>query len=139
MLLCLNLASRRALLGCIVSPSQSSGNLANSIGPTTINCVASIAAKVNGIANNFRSLLITSFAVATLSFGLPFLALPSEAAALKFSLLLALFWIGLTIFSFVKYRWRALWCLFGIPRVAYWFVVLYLLASACAQNIRNCP
>jgi len=98
-----------------------------------------IAAKVKGMTGTFRSLFLTSLAVATLSFGLPFLALPSETTAIKFSLLLALVWIALIVFAFVRYRWLALWCLFASPLVGYWFVVLHSVASACAENIQNCP
>jgi hypothetical protein len=75
--------------------------------------------------------MLMSFAIATLSFGLPFLALPGADAVVKFSLLLALVWIALTIFAFVKYGLRALWCLLGVPFVSYWFVVVYSIASAC--------
>jgi hypothetical protein len=101
--------------------------------------VNGVPAKVKQVTSCFRSLLLTSFAIATLSFGLPFLALPGADEAIKFSLLLALVWIALTVFAFVKYGRRALWCLFGVPFVGYWFVVLYSIASACAQNIKNCP
>jgi hypothetical protein len=97
-------------------------------------------AKIEQVTDDFRSLLITSLAIATVSFGLPFLRPPGAAdLAIRFSLLLALVWIALIVFAFVKYRTRALWCLFGLPFISYWFVVLPSIAAACAQNIKNCP
>ena len=96
-------------------------------------------AKLEQVPRDFRSLLVTSFAMATLSFGLPFLPFEGADAAIKFSLLLALVWIGVVVFAFVRYGSRALWCLFGLPFISYWFVVLHSIAAACAQNIKNCP
>jgi len=96
-------------------------------------------AKFEQLTTDFRSLLLTSFAIAAICFGLPFLAIPSTDAAIRFSLLLALVWIALVVFAFVRYRLRAVWCLFGLPLTGYWFVVLYSIAAACAQNIKNCP
>lgn len=106
---------------------------------TSTKCVAGIAAKLNCITSNFRSLLLSSFVVGTFSFGLPFLALPNESTAFQFSLLLAFVWMVVIVFAFVKYQWRALRFLFGVPLVGYWFVVLYSIAAGCAQNIKNCP
>ena len=97
-------------------------------------------AKIEQVTDDFRSLLITSLAIATVSFGLPFLRPPGAAdLAIRISLLLALVWIALIVFAFVKYGTRALWCLFGLPFISYWFVVLSSIAAACAQNIKNCP
>jgi hypothetical protein len=87
----------------------------------------------------FGSLLLISFSITVLSFGLPFLSIPLRDEAIKLSLVLAFAWIGLMIFGFFKYRWRALWLLLGAPLVGYWPFVLYSIASACAHNIKNCP
>jgi hypothetical protein len=77
--------------------------------------------KIEQVTNDFRSLLITSLAIATVSFGLPFLRPPGAAdLAIRFSLLLALVWIALIVSAFVKYGTRALWCLFGLPFISYW-------------------
>lgn len=135
----LGTALNEQLWGIYLQLNPSSRNLANSHQATTIKCVAGFAAKMNRVTSDFRSLLLSSFAVAALSFALPFFALPTEAAAFKFSLLLAFVWISMVVFAGVKYRWRALWLLFGVPLVGYWFVVLYSIAAACAQNIKNCP
>jgi hypothetical protein len=97
-------------------------------------------AKIEQVTGDFRSLLITSLAIATVSFGLPFLRPPGAAdLAIRFSLLLALVWIALIVFAFVKYRTRALWCLFGLPFISYWFVVLSSIATACAQSSDSGP
>ncbi len=113
--------------------------MAYSAAATTISPMRTVVAKLEQLTADFRSLLITSFAIAAVCFGLPFLALPNEDVAIRFSLLLALVWIALVVFAFVRYGSRALWCLFGLPLTSYWFVVLHSIVAACRQNIKYCP
>jgi hypothetical protein len=49
---------------------------------------------------------------------------------------LILVWV---IFAFTKFKWRALWFLVGMPLTGWWLIVLYVIASGCAHNIKNCP
>jgi len=106
---------------------------------TTISLHEDTVAKFGQVTTDFRLLLLTSFAIAAICFGFPFLAIPNQDAAVRFSLLLALVWIALVIFAFVRYGLRAVWCVFGLPLAGYWFVMLYSIAAACAQNLNNCP
>jgi hypothetical protein len=48
-------------------------------------------------------------------------------------------WIVLVVFAFTKFKWRALWFLLSTPLTGWWFIVLYLIASGCAHNVKNCP
>jgi len=90
--------------------------------------------------NSFRSLLAVSLLIAFLSFGIPFATEPGSIdAAIKISLLLTLLWTALLIFAFIRFKWPALWCLFGAPLTGYWLFVLYRIAFACGHNIKNCP
>jgi len=92
------------------------------------------------LMNSFRSVLAVSFLIAFLSFGIPFITEPGAIdGAIKASLFLTLLWTALVIFAFTRFRWRALWLWFGLPLTSYWLVVLYLMASGCAHNIKNCP
>jgi hypothetical protein len=52
---------------------------------------------------------------------------------------LSLVWIGVVVFAFTKFTWRASWFLLATPLAGYGFFVLYRIASGCAQNVNNCP
>jgi hypothetical protein len=96
--------------------------------------------KIQALSNSFRTLFAASLVIATLGIGIPFVTAPgSMDAAIKLCMLLTLVWIALVIFVFTKFKWRGLWCLLGAPLTGYWFIVLYLIATGCAHNIKNCP
>jgi len=95
---------------------------------------------LQAISNSFRSLFIGSLVIAVLGIAVPFVTAPgSMDRAIKVSIFLTLAWIVLVVFAFTKFKWRALWCLVGTPLTCWWLVVLYLIASGCAHNIKNCP
>jgi hypothetical protein len=99
-----------------------------------------IPSTLAAISNRFRSLFIASLAIAVLGIAIPFVTAPgSMDGAIKVSIFLTLVWIVLVVFAFAKFKWRALWCLVGTPLTCWWLVVLYLIASGCAHNIKNCP
>src|SRR4051794_21888105 len=96
--------------------------------------------KMQSLSTSFRTLFVASLAIAALGIAVPFVTAPgSMDAAIKFCMLLTLVWIVLVIFVFTKFKWRGLWCLLGAPLTGYWCIVLYLIASGCAHNIKNCP
>ena len=96
--------------------------------------------KIQTLSNSFQTLFVASLVIAALGIFIPFVTAPgSMDAAIKLCMLLTLVWIVLVIFVFTKFKWRGLWCLLGAPLTGYWFIVLYLIASGCAHNIRNCP
>jgi hypothetical protein len=47
--------------------------------------------------------------------------------------------VVVVVLAFAKFRCRALWSLLGAPLTGYWLFVLYLIASGCAHNVKNCP
>lgn len=95
---------------------------------------------VKTLSSSFRSSFITSLVVAVLGIAVPFVTAPGEMdGAIKVSKFLTLMWVVWVTFAFTKFKWRALWFLLGMPLTGWWLIVLYLIASGCAHNIRNCP
>ncbi|HXJ88036.1 MAG TPA: hypothetical protein VMS18_14535 [Candidatus Binatia bacterium] len=88
--------------------------------------------RIEGAIGNLWSLFAVSLVIA----GLGFIFFD---AAPKVSALLTLVWIAVVIPAFTKFKRRAFWLLLGTPLVGYWFVVVYVIASGCSQNIKNCP
>ncbi len=84
------------------------------------------------VFTNFAAAFGASLVVSALSFIFFF-------GALRLSFVLTLVWIGMVIFAFTKFKWRAFWFLLGTPLVGYGFFVLYRIGIGCAQNIKNCP
>lgn len=84
------------------------------------------------VASNFASAFATSLVIAALSFIFFF-------GAPRLSLVLTLVWIGIVVFGFAKFKWRAFWFLLGTPLVGYGFFVLYRIGLGCVQNVKNCP
>jgi hypothetical protein len=82
------------------------------------------------VVSNFASAFAISLVIAALSFIFFF-------GAPRLSLALTLVWIGIVVFGFTKFKWRAFWFLLGT--VGYVFFVLYRIALGCAQNVKNCP
>lgn len=96
--------------------------------------------KAEALSNSFRALLLASLVIAALGVAVPFVTAPGAMdEAIKVSMFLTLVWIVLVIFAFTKFKWRTLWFLFGTPLTGWWLVVLYLIASGCAHNVKNCP
>jgi hypothetical protein len=90
------------------------------------------ATRIEHVTGNLWS----SFAVSLVIAALCFISFP---AAPKVSALLTLVWTVLLVIAFTKFKWRAFWFLLGTPLVGYWLLVMYLLYSGCAHNIKNCP
>ena len=109
-----------------------SGNLAMSHWGANIGDMHRVLTRIEDALNNFWSALAISLVIAAFGFIFFF-------GAPKVSVLLTLVWIVLVVLAFTKFRWRAFWFLLGTPLVAYWFFVVYLLASGCAHNVKNCP
>jgi hypothetical protein len=98
------------------------------------------AQQVWTLMNSFRSLLIASYVIAIVGVAIPFVTAPSGMdAAIRISLLLSVTWVVVVVLAFAKFRCRALWSLLGAPLTGYWLFVLYLIASGCAHNVKNCP
>jgi hypothetical protein len=92
--------------------------------PTTVKALGS-----------FRSSLIVSLVIAV-----AFVTAPGAMdGAIKVSMFLTLLWAVWVVFAFTKFKWRALWLLVAMPLTGWWLIVLYLIASGCAHNIKNCP
>jgi hypothetical protein len=97
--------------------------------PTTVKALGS-----------FRSSLIVSLVIAVLGIAVAFVTAPGAMdEAIKVSMFLTLLWAVWVVFAFPKFKWRALWFLVGMPLTGWWLIVLYLIASGCAHNIKNCP
>lgn len=88
--------------------------------------------RIEDVIGNFWSSFAVSLVIAAFCFIFFF-------GAPKMSALLTLVWIVLVVFTFVKFKWRAFWLLLGTPLVGYWLFVVYVIASRCAQNVKNCP
>jgi hypothetical protein len=98
------------------------------------------ANRVASLTANFRSVFAASLLIAALALAIPFGTAPGAMdEAIRVSALLTLVWFILLAFAFVKFKWRAFWLLLGMPLTGYWFFVLYLIASGCAHNVKNCP
>ena len=96
--------------------------------------------KFEVLSNSFRSLFLASLVIAALGIAIPFVTAPGAMdGAIKVSMFLTLVWIVLVVFAFTKFKWRALWFLLGTPLTGWWFFVLYLIASGCGHNVKNCP
>jgi hypothetical protein len=96
--------------------------------------------KSEALSNGFRSLFLASLVIAALGITIPFVTAPGAMdGAIKVSMFLTLVWIVLVVFAFTKFKWRALWFLLSTPLTGWWFIVLYLIASGCAHNVKNCP
>ncbi len=95
---------------------------------------------VKALSSSFRSSFIVSLVVAVLGIAAPFVTAPGAMdGAIKVSMFLTLTWAVWVIVAFTKFKWRALWFLVGMPLTGWWLIVLYLIASGCAHNIKNCP
>jgi hypothetical protein len=95
---------------------------------------------IAALSNSFRSLFIVSLVIAVLGITVPFVTAPGAMdEAIKVSMFFTLVWIVLVGFAFMKFKWRAAWFLVGTPLTGWWLVVLYLIASGCAHNVKNCP
>lgn len=88
--------------------------------------------RIENVVNNFWSALTVSLVIAALDYIL-FPGAPRVSAFLTFV------WIVFVVFAFTRFKWRAFWFLLGTPLAGYWLLVLYLIASGCSQNLRNCP
>lgn len=96
--------------------------------------------KVEALSKTFRSSFVVSLVIAVLGIAVPFVTAPGAMdGALKVCMFLTALWIIWVLFAFTKFKWRALWFLLGTPLTGWWLVVLYLIASGCAHNIKNCP
>ena len=95
---------------------------------------------VKALSNSFRSFFIVSLIIAVLGIAIAFVTAPGAMdEAIRLSMFLSLVWILAVIFAFVRFQWRALWFLLGAPLSGWWLIVLYLIASGCAHNAKNCP
>jgi hypothetical protein len=95
---------------------------------------------VKALSSSFRSSFIVSLVIAVLGIAVPFVTAPGAMdGAIKVSLFLALMWVVWVVVAFTKFKWRALWFLVGMPLAGWWLIALYMIASDCAHNIKNCP
>ena len=51
---------------------------------------------------------------------------------------LAIIWLVLQVVAVVRYRWRGLWLLIGLPIVLFWPIVFELLENACRHDKNAC-
>ena len=89
---------------------------------------------------SFRLLAGTTGLIAVLAFGLPFGlgGVDPTDIALQYGCPLSLLWLALVVVTFVIYRKRALWTLFGIPLALFWPVFLGIILFRCAVY-HACP
>ena len=86
-----------------------------------------------------RPSFVTSLALALCAFLGPFVFRTQMDAATHISVLLALCWMALFLWTIVKFKVKSLWLLIGFPFAAFWPLEFFMIASGCAHNIRNCP
>jgi len=95
---------------------------------------------LKALSSSFRSSFIMSLVIAVLGIVVSFVTAPGAMdSAIEVSMFLTLVWIVWLVFAVANFKWRALWFLVGMPLTCWWLIPLYLIASGCAHNIRNCP
>jgi len=94
----------------------------------------------NVATKGFRSLLLTSFGFAILASVTLSVVRPANAdSAVRASAAVAVFWVAIVVYAFIRFKKRGLWFLLGTPLVVFWFFLLFVIAWGCAHNVGACP